>query len=599
MFNTSLFHDMWKNSIRMSGLLWRENRLIVLVLVALFSIGSTTSFLQSGAMALLINELVEISGSGKIDIRLGLFIAFFIVAMGLPAVLFTVQSYFTNLSRYFLKEKFDLMIIKKTGDLDIALHESPSLKDLLNKIADEGSLRVRYFSDRQFYIFQNVIEVVIASAILLFFKWWLFIIIFAGTLPELIVEARYGRAIWAMHTDRAERRRRYKNLHGHFNVVSNLSELKLFQNIGYFTTMIKELMQGFYREEKQNEKRKLLHTLAALGSSQAVIVIAAIYFIAQVVDGKIMIGTLTFILSSIGALRQSLSGLFSNLGEHYQDSLFITDIFRYLDTKPVIRKPDKGIVLDMDKTPEIVFEKVTFYYPGTKRIILKDFSLVIRSGEKVALVGINGAGKTTIVKLLCRFYDPDAGRITVEGHDLKKIDLESWYSKMGVLFQDYARYNFPVKEAIAMGRSEPEGSMSMVKEAAEASGAAPFIETWEKNYDQMLGRDFSGGIEPSVGQWQKLALARIFYRDPRVLILDEPTSSIDACAEARIFDQMEALPKDRTVVLISHRFSTVRNADKIVVLQEGAIKEVGTHEELLLEDGIYSLFFNLQADGYK
>ena len=583
----------------MSGLIWKENKYIVLALIAVFLIASTAPFLQSGSSALLINELVDISGSGNIDIHLILLVALLILALVLPAVTHTVQNYLSHLFLYFLRERFDLMIIRKTGDLDIALHERPKLKDLLNKIADEGSLRIRDFNDRQFFIFQNILEVIIASTIIFLFEWWWFFIIFAGALPELIVEARYGKTIWSMHTDRAERQRRYKNMQSHFNVVPYLSELKLFQNIQYLTEIIKELLQSFYIEEKKNEKKKLLHQLLALGSSQSVIAFAVIYFILQVVDGNIMIGTFTFILASIGDLRQSLSGLFSNLGMHYQDSLFITDIFRFLDTKPVIRRPRKGVTLDADKTPEIVFDNVSFNYPGTDRVILKDFSLVIRSGEKVAFVGTNGAGKTTLVKLLCRFYDPDAGRITVGGQDLKNIDLESWYSKMGVLFQDYARYNFLVKESIAMGRTEAGGSLALIKEAAAASGAAPFIEEWEKNYDQMLGRDFSEGIEPSIGQWQKLALARVFYRDARVLILDEPTSSIDAGAEARIFEQMEALPKDRTVLLISHRFSTVRNADKIVVLGDGSIKEIGSHEELMSLHGAYAHFFNLQAKGYK
>ncbi|MDP3696554.1 MAG: ATP-binding cassette domain-containing protein, partial [Candidatus Taylorbacteria bacterium] len=282
-----------------------------------------------------------------------------------------------------------------------------------------------------------------------------------------------------------------------------------------------------------------------------------------------------------------------------QDSFFVSDIFKLLDMKPVIKKSEKGIVLDSHKTFEIAFEHVTFVYPGTKKAVLKDFSLKISPGEKIALVGVNGAGKTTFVKLLCRFYEPDEGKITIDGHDLREIDLESWYSQLGAIFQDYSRYHFIVKEAIALGRTGNISSLEKVKEAAKASEADTFIEEWEKKYEQMLGKEFTEGVEPSIGQWQKLALARTFYRDPLVLILDEPTSSIDAEAEAKIFEKLEALPKDRTVILISHRFSTVRQADKIGVVEDGQLKELGSHEDLLKLNGTYARLFTLQAKGYQ
>lgn len=595
----SIFGEMLKNSFRISGMVWKEKKAGVLVLAFVFLIVSTTPFLHSGSRALLINELVRISGSGRIDHYLILLVIILILSLFVPAMMFALKNYLSRLFWFFLMERFELMITCKKGELDIASHESPKLKNLLNKISEEGTLRVRYFIDRQFFIFQNVIEVAIAAAVILYFNWWLFLIIVAGTFPELVTEALYGKIIWEMHTERSERRRKYKSLLNHFSAVSCLSELKIFQITRYFLRTIKELLHSFYIEEKVSEEKRLWQKLIVLSISQGTIAFAVAYFTVQVVNGSIMVGTLTFILASIGDLRQSLSGLFSNLGMHYQDSLFVTDIFKFLDTEPSIKSPENGIVLNPEKTPEIVFEGVTFCYPGTNRAILKNFSLKISPGEKIALVGVNGAGKTTFVKLLLRFYDPDRGRITIDGHDLKKIDLEGWYSQTGALFQDYARYHFIVKEAIAIGRTNTESSPETVKEAAMASDSAIFIEEWEKKYDQMLGKEFSGGIEPSIGQWQKLALARIFYRDPKVLFLDEPTSSIAAEAEARIFSRLESLPEDRTVVLISHRFSTVRNADKIIVLEDGQIKELGGHDELLKLNGTYARLFKIQARGYK
>ncbi len=595
----AVFREMLKNSKRLSLMIWKEKKGSVIALIFVFLIVSAAPFFQSGSRGLLINELVRIAGSGVVSSLLFAFVGMLIVATFVPSVLFTIQNYLSKAFWFFLEEKLETSVIQKRGQLDIALQEDSKQNDLLNKVCEDGTWRAQNFIDRQFYILQNVIEVIIASTIIIFSEWWMFLVILIGTLPELIVEVKYGRNVWGIHTSRAEIRRKFWELRGHFNLLSSLVELKLFQNTKYFFSIIKELFRNFQSEEKKNEKKKTIYQIIVLCFSQAVIAFSLVYFTWQVVDGNLLIGTLTFVLASVGDLRQSLSSLFSNLGRQYQDSLFVTDIFKLLDLKDIIKKPEKGLTLDPKNTPDIVFDRVTFSYPGTSKEVLKNFSLKISPGEKVAIVGINGAGKTTLAKLLCRFYDPDKGRIMINGHDLKEIDLESWYHQLGAIFQDYARYHFIVKEAIAVGRTGVVSSVQKVKAAARASEADTFIEEWEKNYNQMLGVEYTGGIEPSIGQWQKLALARTFYRNSRILILDEPTSSIDAEAEAKIFEKLGQLPKDRTVILISHRFSTVRQADKIVVIEDGEVKEQGTHEKLLALRGTYANLFNLQARGYK
>ncbi len=312
-----------------------------------------------------------------------------------------------------------------------------------------------------------------------------------------------------------------------------------------------------------------------------------------------LIGTLTFILASVGELSSSLTELFVFLGRQYADSLFVTDTFKFLDSKPIITSPTNCLNLNPATTPHIVFDNITFTYPRAKKPALQNFSLEIKPGEKVAIVGVNGAGKTTLVKLLFRFYDPQIGKITIDGIDIKEIDLNCWYQKIGAIFQDYAHYHLLVRDAIAIGNSGEETSVEKVKSAAQFAEVATFIEEWKDKYNTMLGKQFAGGVEPSIGQWQKLALARTFYRDPKLWILDEPTSSIDSEAEAKIFEQLQSLPEDRSVILISHRFSTVRKADKIVVIKDGTIAETGSHEELLARKGTYARLFNLQALGYK
>lgn len=595
----SVFREMTKNGFYLGKMIWKEKKWSVIAMMFVFLTISFVPFLESWARGEAINHLIENLGDKNINPKLFVFVGIFIFSAFLFLIMTALQWYLARIFFFFTGEKFELLIIQKKGELDVSLREDPKHNNLFNKVTEQGVWRIQSFSERQFYIFQNILEIILASSVLIISKWWILPIILIGALFEFITEAKYGKDVWGIHTARAEIRRKYWDLNSYFNGVSSLIELKLFQNIPYFFSAIKELFQGFQLEEKRNEKRKLFYRLASITISQATIAFAVVWFVFEVINGNLLVGTLTFILASMGSMRQSLSGLFSNMGRQYQDNLFITDFFNFINLKSTIKKPKKGIVLNPQITPEIYFNNVTFSYPGTNTVVLNNFSLKISPGEKIALVGVNGAGKTTIVKLLCRFYDPDKGIITIDGHDIKEIDLESWYYQLGAIFQEYSQYHFTVKEAIAIGRTGEKSSLEKVKGAAKAAEADIFIEEWEKNYDQLLGKAFTEGKEPSVGQWQKLALARTFYRDPRVMILDEPTSSIDAEAESKIFEKLEKLPSDRTVLLISHRFSTVRQANRIVVIENGEIKELGNHEELLKINGIYSRLFNLQAKGYK
>ena len=595
----SVFREMFRNSTRLTKVIWEEKKGIIVASLFVFSIISTAPFLQSGLNGLLINELVKTAGSGNVGINLIVIIIAVISISFILSAMFKVQEYVSRILYFLLEEKFTLLVLKKKGEIDIASHEEPKQNDLLNKIKEHGVWRTQNFAHRQYYLMQNIIEVIIASTVLIFFKWWVFLILLLGTLPELIIEIKYGEHIWNIHTARAEIRRKYWELESHFYSTHSITELKLFQNTFYFISKIKDLLITFLNEQKNTEKKKILNQLWSVSLSQTAAAFAMLFFIFQIVQGNILIGTFVFVFASIANLRTSLSGLFDNLGRQYQDNLFVSDMFKFLDIPAVIEKPEKGIVLNSKKTPEIIFENINFAYPETEKLVLKNFSLKIEAGEKLAIIGVNGVGKTTLIKLLCRFYDPIKGRILIDGYDLKEIDLESWYRALGALFQDYSHYHFVVRDAIAIGKTSVEQKIKKVKDSAKASEADVFIEEWENSYDQMLGKEFSEGVEPSIGQWQKLALARTFYRDSRILVLDEPTSSIDAEAEAKIFERLEKLPKDRTVILISHRFSTVRYADKIAVIADGELKELGNHENLLQKNGIYAKLFNLQAKRYR
>ncbi len=587
-----------KNNIRITKMIWRQKKGQIIGIFFIYFGISISPFLIAFFRGLLIDELVLVGGAG-ISSGIIIYLSALIVSTWLPSIFHTLQMYFEKFIYFFISEKFEILTLKKRGDIDIAIHEDPKMNDLFNKISDKGTYMISNSFTRQFDIFRDIVGVIFASIIIISYEWWILIIILVFSIPEFIISSKYGYQIWAIQGVKGETRRKFYNFRQHFFGISSLTELKLFQNIKHFLSIIRDLFIEFQNEEKKAEKKRLKQKSIALILSALSMGFTVVWFVYGAANGLILVGTLTFIISSLGNLRSSFMGLFGSLGKQYEDALFVNDFFEFLDIKPVVERPKKGIVLSSKKTPEIVFENVNFKYPGTERFVLKDFSIRIAPGEKIALVGINGSGKTTFVKLLCRFYDPDEGRILIDGNDLKDIDLESWYKIMGALFQDYDKYHLIVREAISVGRTNKKSKIEKIKMAAKASEADIFIEEWEDRYEQMLGKSFRGGIEPSIGQWQKLALARTFYRDPQVLILDEPTSSIDAEAEEKIFKKLESLPKDRTVILISHRFSTVRRANRIAVIENGKLLELGSHTELIKANKTYARLFNLQAKGYE
>jgi ATP-binding cassette subfamily B protein len=279
---------------------------------------------------------------------------------------------------------------------------------------------------------------------------------------------------------------------------------------------------------------------------------------------------------------------------------YLDKFFEFLERKSEILNPISPKALPLTVIPQVIeFKFVSFKYPRSERYILKDFNLTIKSGERIALVGENGAGKTTIIKLLLRFYDVTEGEILINGVNIKELDLSEWHKYIGALFQDFIKYQFKFKDNIYLGNLSKTDNEKLLRDAISKSGADKYLDTLPNGIEQIVGKMFEGGVDLSGGQWQKLALARAFFRDAPILILDEPTSAIDAKAEYEIFKNIQNLEKNKTVIIISHRFSTVRHADRILVLDDGKIIEQGTHEELVAQKGLYEELFEIQAKGYK
>lgn len=586
------------NSRRTMMIVWPERPWLIVSLAASFVAVSLLPFISSGAEGLFINELVTAAAAATVTTKLALLAGAIIAAGLLSAVLAQVQGYVGKLFWWFLEATFYLKMNAKMASLDLATVEDPSKNDLFAKVRENGFWRIQNFVERQFYVAQNLLEIGLASAILLAADWWVLPLVVATAAPSLVVELAYGREVWGINTSSSQVRRRFWEYNRHFVQLSSLIEMKIFRSASFLYGRMDQLLKQFRNAERGNEHTRLLRgiaatTLAQVGTGAAVAGLAV-----AVVRGHIQVGTFVFFLATLRQLRQSLASLFFNVGKQYEDNLFVNDIFTVMDMAQHLPEPASPKRLPA-ATPNIAFENVAFGYPGTDAEVLQGINLKIPAGTKVAIVGENGAGKSTLIKLLCRIYDPTSGRITASGVDLRDLEQEQWHARLGALFQGFPEYDLSVREAIGISKTDREPTDRLVRAAAERSGADEFIGQWPNGYDQQLGKKFEGGREPSHGQKQKLALARVFFRDSQIIILDEPTASIDAEAEMRIFEQLENLPADRTAFLISHRFSTVRNADLICVVEGGTISEQGTHDELIARGGTYARLFKLQAAGYQ
>jgi ATP-binding cassette subfamily B protein len=384
-------------------------------------------------------------------------------------------------------------------------------------------------------------------------------------------------------------------------------EVQMFGLAPWLTERYRVLSQKFYDENKRLSIRRgivsaLLSILGTIGYYAAYVII-----LIRAVRGEITPGTLVFLSASFARGRDTIQGILLSASNVYEQALYLRDLFVFLEMRPTITSNPDARPVPNPMRDGFVFENVSFQYPGSDRLAIRDLNITLRPGERVALVGENGAGKTTITKLMARLYDPTTGRILLDGVDLREYELASLRHAIGVIFQDFVRYDMRFDENIGVGEIESvrdaldknNGVPETIETAAKNSLAASLLPRFAHGYQQMLGRRFEEGVDLSGGEWQKIALARAYMRDAQVLILDEPTAALDARAEYEVFLRFSELVAGRMAILISHRFSTVRMADRIIVLQQGTVIEQGTHDELLATPGLYEELFRMQAAGYR
>lgn len=490
-------------------------------------------------------------------------------------------------------------VMQQAAQLDLTTYEDPVFYDRLERARAQATDRLAMIQQMG-RLFQQIILTLIWSVVLILHSPYLIFLLIAGVLPSFLGETHFAFLGYAKNFRQTPAKRQMDYLRQVGGSKEAAKEMKLFNLSGYLTDRFRALSHGIYDEDVALSRRKLLW-----GGLLSLISVcgyygAYLFAIYEAISGHYAnIGVFAFITMAIQQSSTNFQQAFSTASGMADQALFLTDLIAFFEMKPTVMSPPSGRKMPRPIRQGFEFRDVSFAYPGTTRRVLKNFNFTLRPGERIALIGENGQGKTTVVKLITRLYDPTEGKILLDGIDLREYDLDDLHAEMGVIFQDFMRYEMSARDNIAIGHVEAHHSEEDIEEAAHKSLAADVVAKLSGGYDQMLGRRFETGVDLSGGEWQRIALARAYLRDAQLLILDEPTAALDARSELEVFERFAELTQGKMALLISHRFSTVRMADRIVVLAGGQLVEEGDHARLIALGGRYAEMFEMQAASYR
>ncbi|MFA4965264.1 MAG: ABC transporter ATP-binding protein [Thermoleophilia bacterium] len=530
-------------------------------------------------------------------------VAWFILIAGLigisSALARSVSTLVSEAQGQVVTDHISDLIHSQSIAVDLEYYENSRYYDVLHRAQQEAPYRPTKIVNDLVMVGQSGITLIGVIGILFAIHWSVGLIIVAAAVPSAYVRLRYSQRLYKWETERTGAERRSWYLHWLLTDGNHAKEVRLFELGETFRARYHELRRVLRRERLSITARRSLADLA----SQAVATLAVFgtfaYIAWRTIQGAISLGSMMMYYTAFNTGLSALQSVMGGVAGLYEDNLFLTYYHDFMALEPKVVDPPDPRPLPRPMRDGVVFESVTFNYPDTTRTALADVDLHVRPGEVTALVGANGSGKTTIVKLLCRLYDPQHGRVTLDGVDLRELSVTELRRGISVIFQDFAKYQLSARQNIWVGNvARPEDDPA-IEEAARAAGADAVIGELGRGYDSMLGKWFEEGEELSIGEWQKVALARAFVRDAEILVFDEPTSALDPVSEWHAFEHIRALARGRAVILISHRFSTVRNADRIHIVERGHIVESGTHAELLALDGSYARMYEVQARAYQ
>ena len=580
-------------------LVWNTSR----VLTIIYAILTVVSGLLPAAIAyvgkLIVDGVVIAAQSELASDRLAA-----LGYLGLEAVLVALQAgsqrgltICQSLLRVLLGQKVNVLILEKALTLDLVHFEDSEFYDKMSQARREASSRPLSLVSRTFKLVQDALSLATYGGLLVRFSSWAVVGLIAAAVPAFIAETRFAGEAFRLFRWRSPETREQHYLETVIAREDYAKEVQLYQLGPMLLSRYRAIFQRLYREDRNlTLRRGIWGYLLGLLSTTA-FYLAYIWIVIEAIAGRISLGDMTMYLVVFRQGQTTFAGTLTSVGGMYEDNLYLSNLYEFLEQE--IAPPLGQATIGKIPGDGIRFENVSFTYPGSLQTAVNNVSLHLSPGEKLAIVGTNGSGKTTLIKLLTRLYTPTQGRILLDGLDLQQWDLNVLHQRIGVIFQNFVRYQFTVGENIGVGDIAHLEDKAQWQTAAEKGMAQPFIWQMPQRYQTQLGRWFKGGQELSGGQWQKIALSRAFMRTRAdILVLDEPTAAMDAEAEMDIFNRFRALTQNQTVILISHRFSTVRMADKIVVLEAGELLEQGTHEQLLQAKGRYARLFSLQAAGY-
>ncbi len=592
--------SVFRYSGRALKLVWTTNHRLTLVLAILTVIAGLLPAAIAYLGKLIVDTVVLASQSGLAAHR---WLALGYVGLEAIAVMILAgsqrgQTVCQSLLRVLLAQRVNVLILEKALTLDLPHFEDSEFYDKMTQARREASSRPLALVTRTFGLVRDSLSLLTFGGLLLQFSTWAVAILVITAIPPFIAETRFAGVAFRLFRWRSPETRQQHYLETLIAREDYAKEIQLYQLGATMLQRYNDTFRRLYREDRDLTVRRgfwgyslgLLSTLTFYG--------AYAWIVIETIFGRISLGDMTMYLTVFRQGQSTFSAILTSIGGMYEDNLYISNLYEFLEQE--VPQSQGTATQGIKPGDGIRFEKVFFTYPGSQNPALKGIDLHLKPGEKLAIVGENGSGKTTLIKLLTRLYTPDSGRISLDGLDLQEWKLDTLRRRIGVIFQNFVRYQFTVGENVGVGDVDYLQDKTRWENAAEKGMAKPFIESMPEGFSTQLGRWFKGGQELSGGQWQKIALSRAFMRTGAdILVLDEPTAAMDAEAEVRVFDHFRTITQNQMVVLISHRFSTVRMADKIVVMAGGEIIEQGTHEELVQLGGRYARLFALQAAGYQ
>jgi ATP-binding cassette, subfamily B, bacterial len=516
----------------------------------------------------------------------------------LATILVRVLDFFDSVLADKFTRHISTRIVKHASRLDLTTFEDPLFYDKFERARVQGTDRIVMVQSAG-RLFQQAVTAASLAASIFLFSPWLLVALILCVVPAFLGETHFAFLGYSLNFHQTTARRQLEYLRVLGGSRENAKELKLFGLAPYLIDRYTTISDELHHQTVGLAKQKLFFgaLLTLLGTFGYYGTYAFVIY--RTVGGALTLGAMTLMAGAIAGASTNIQAFFSTFSIIADQALFMTDLLEFFSVEPKIVSKPGALVAPRPIRQGFEFKKVSFAYPGNSRVVLKNISFRLEPSSRIALVGENGQGKTTIVKLLTRLYDPTEGQILLDGIDLREYNLENLWSEIGVIFQDFTRYDMTASENIAIGQIEERNNPFRIRTAAHKSHAEEVVRRLAKGYDQMLGRRFEGGVDLSGGEWQKLALARAYLRDAQLLILDEPTAALDARSEHDVFERFAELTAGKMALLISHRFSTVRMADRILVLENGRIAEQGKHDQLVRRSGRYAEMFEMQAANYR